>query len=49
MLLEIMDTTEGGNLLAVKDAWLLTGEQLLGCESAVCQRAAYGFWIVKEE
>lgn len=49
MLLEIMETTEGGNLLAVKDVRLVTGEQLLRRGSAARRKAACGFRIVKEE
>jgi uncharacterized membrane protein len=49
MPLEIMDTTEGGNLLTVKDVRLVAGQQLLQFGSAVCRRAARRSQIVKEE
>lgn len=49
MLLEIMDTTEGGNLLAVKDVRLVACELLLGCGSAVRRRAARCVCVVREE
>jgi hypothetical protein len=49
MLLKIMDTTEGGNFLTIKDVRLVAGQQLLRFGSAVCRRAARCFQIVKEE
>ena len=44
-----MYTTEGGNLLTVKDVKLVTGQSLLGCENVVRRRAVRYLQIVKEE
>lgn len=49
MLLEIMYTTEGGDLLTVKDVRLVAGQSLLGCADVVRRRAVRYLQIVKEE
>ena len=49
MLLKIMDATEGGDFLTVKDVRLVAGQQLLRFGSAVRRRAARCFQIVKQE